>query len=138
MFKNVDGTVGFISGQNSMDSMAGVLTTKGDVSQELKDLISTQIAPVSQDGKYLRFSKGNISGGLSVAECAEELKGCCLGIVTDASGLNNVGYDSKNVSGFKDLILKFKPESGGLEIELEINTADKNENALLTLLKSYK
>lgn len=138
MFKNVDGTIGFISGSNNMEAVSGVVTTKGDVSKELKDLISNQIAPVSQDGKYLRFSKGNVTGSLNVSECADELKGSCLGIVSDASGLNSVGYNENAVSGFKNLVLKFKPESGGLEIELEIKTSDPKENALLTLLKNQK
>ena len=138
MFKNVDGTIGFISGYDNMEAVAGVVTTKGDVSKDLKDLISNQIAPVSQDGKYLRFSKGNVNGSLNVAECADELKGCCLGIVSDASGLNSVGYNENAVPGFKNLVLKFKPESGGLEIELEIKTSDPKENALLTFLKNSK
>lgn len=138
MFKNVDGTVGFISGADNMETISGVVTTKGEVSKELKDLISNQIAPVSQDGKYLRFSKGAVSGALKVAECAEDLKGSCLGIVSDASGLNSVGYNENAVPGFKNLVLKFKPESGGLEIDLEIKTANPNENSLLTLLRNPK
>lgn len=136
MFKNVDGTVGFASGVNSMDEVSGVITTKGDVSKDLKDLISNQVAPVSQDGKFLRFSKGNVTGNLSVSECAEELKGCCLGIVTDTSGLDNVGYGGSAPKGFQSLVFKFKPESGGLEMELEIKTADPKENSLLTLIKN--
>lgn len=138
-FKNIDGTVGVITGSNSMEQLKGVITTKGDVSQSLKDLISNQIAPISMDGKLITFTKGNVSGHLDVAECADELKGSCLGIVLDASGLNSVGYEASSMAaGFKDLVLKFKPESGGLEMELEINTADPKENALLTLLKSAK
>lgn len=138
-FKNVDGTVGFITGANNFDDLKGVITTKGDVSKSLKDLISNQLAPVSQEGKLLTFAKGNVNGHLDVAECAEELKGSCLGIVLDASGLNSVGYDASSMSaGYKSLVLKFKPESGGLEMELEINTADPKENALLTLLKSAR
>ena len=138
-FKNIEGTIGVITGANSMDDLKGVITTKGDVSKSLKDLISNQISPVSQEGKLLTFSKGNVTGHLDVAECAEELKGSCLGIVLDASGLNSVGYDASSMApGFKDLILKFKPESGGLELELEINTIDPKENALLTLLKASK
>ncbi|MCH5242745.1 MAG: hypothetical protein J1F67_10065 [Muribaculaceae bacterium] len=138
-FKNIDGTVGVITGSNSMEELKGVITTKGEVSQTLKDLISTQIAPISLDGKLLTFGKGNVNGHLDVAECADELKGCCLGIVLDASGLNSVGYDASGMAaGFKNFVLKFKPESGGLEMELEINTADPKENALVTLLKSTK
>lgn len=138
-FKNVDGTIGVVTGANGMETLKGVITTKGDVSKSLKDLISNLLAPVSQDGKLLTFSKGDVTGHLDVAECAEELKGCCLGIVVDASGLNNVGYDAPEMAaGFKSLVVKFKPEGGGLEMEFEMNTADPKENALQTFLKDAK
>ena len=138
MFKNVDGTVGFASGVNSNDAVNGVITTKGDVSKDLKDLITNQIAPVSQDGKYLRFSKGNVDGHLKISEAADELKGCCLGIITDASGLNNVGYSEAAPTGMQTIVFKFNPESGGIEMELEIKTSNPKENALLTLIKNTK
>ena len=137
MFKNVDGTIGLVSsGSGIGESIKGVVTTKGEVSKTLKDLISNQIAPVSEDGKYLRFSKGDVKGNLNVSECADELKGSCLGMVFDASGYNSIDYMESAPKAFKSLVLKFKPESGGLELELEINTTEPNENALLTLLRT--
>lgn len=139
MFKNIDGTVGIISGGQGMgESISGVLTTKGTVSQTILDLISGQIAPVSQDGKYLRFNKGDVKGGLNVADCAEDLDDCCLGLVFDATGYNSVGYGTKAPGGFRDLALKFKPESGGLELEINLHTLNTDENALLTFLKDMK
>lgn len=135
LFKNVDGTIGFVSGPANTSNITGVITTKGDVSKELKDFISDQIAPVSLDGKYIRFSKGNVTGDLSVAECADELKGACLGIVTDASGLNSVSYNEYSVPSFRSLVLKFEPEGNGLEIHLNIKTSDPKENALLSLIR---
>ena len=137
-FKNIDGTIGIITGADSMESLRGVITAKGEVSQSLKDLISNQLGPVSLDGKYLYFSKGEVQGDLDVAECAEKLKGSCLGIVLDASGIKSTGYDQNSIPGFKNLVLKFKPEGGGLEIEFEISSTDPNENALLTILKNSK
>lgn len=136
--KNVEGTIGVIASSNGEDeSFNGVITTKGEVSPALRDLISRIFAPVSQDGKFLRFSQGDVKGSLNVEECAEDLKGCCLGLVVDASGLKSTGYGSAP-QGFKNLILKFQPESGGLEMELEIKTTDPKENALLTILKNMK
>lgn len=137
-FKNVDGTVGVIaSGTNEAQSMNGVVTTKGDISQTLRDMISEYMGPVSMDGKLLRFSKGDVKGSLQVKECAEELKGCCLGLVVDASGYGTLGYQEEAPTGFKELIIKLKPESGGLEFDVEANTIDEKENALLTLLRTY-
>lgn len=135
--KNVDGTVGVAASTKvGEESFKGLLTTKGDVSPSLRDLISGMLGPVSQDGKYLMFSKGDVSGNLDVAECAEELKGSCLGMVVDATGLASTGYGSQAPSGFQSLVFKLKPESGGLEMDLEIKTTDPKENALLTIMKS--
>lgn len=138
-FKNVDGTVGIVSGGEGIaESINGVVTTKGEVSKILRDLISQQMAPVRDDGKYLRFSKGDVKGNLDVKECAEELKGSCMGIIFDATGYNSVGYGDAAPNGLKTLCLKFKPESGGLELELELKTTDEKENSLLTLLRDVK
>ena len=137
LLNNVDGTVGLVStGDGIGESVNGVVTTKGDVSKELKDMISTWVSPVSQDGKLLRFSKGDVKGNLDVAECADELKGCAMGLIVDASELNNLGYGISAPAGFKTFVLKMKPESGGIELELELNTTNPKENALLTILKS--
>ena len=135
-FKNIDGTVGIISsGEGVGESIRGLVSTKGEVSKALRDLISQQIAPVSVEGKYLKFEKGDVKGNLDVAECAEELKGCCIGVAVDATGYNSVGYGDSAPSGLKNMFIKLKPESGGLELELEVNTMNDNENALLTVLK---
>lgn len=135
--KNVDGTVGVaVSGEGVDESMNGVITTKGDISPMLRDLISRMIAPVSQDGKYLRFSKGDVKGKLTVEECADELKGCCLGIIVDPSSFQTVTNNSEASVPFRCLSIKFSPESGGLEMEMELKTLDPKENSLLTLLKN--
>lgn len=138
MFNNVDGTVGLISsGEGVGESMCGFITTKGEISPTLRDFISKQIAPISQEGKILKFSKGDVKGHLTVADCAEELKGCNMGIVFDATGLNSVGYGNTAPGSFKSMAIKFSPESGGLEIEVEIKSNDPKENILKTILKSY-
>ncbi|MCH5228601.1 MAG: hypothetical protein J1F12_01230 [Muribaculaceae bacterium] len=138
MFKNIDGTVGVIaSGEGVGESLQGVITTKGDVSQSLRDMISKSLAPISIEGKLLKFSKGDVKGALSVEECADLLKGSCFGIVLDASGLNSVGYaGNPAMGGYKELCFRMSPESGGLEFEFEITLQDSNENSLLRVLKT--
>lgn len=137
MFKNVDGTVGIVASTKvGEESYKGIITTKGDIKPALRDFISGMFGTVSQEGKYLTFSKGEVVGKLNVAECADDLKGSCLGMVVDASGLNSVMSGGNVPSGFSKLVLKFKPESGGLEVDLEVKTADPKENALMTILRS--
>lgn len=134
--KNVNGTVGIVaSGINTETACNGFITTKGDVSRDLKSFISEHVGSVTEDGKLLRFSKGNVSGNLSVAECAEELKGCCMGIVVDNTEVNSIG--AINTAGFKSYVIKLEPESGSLEIEVKAYCANEKENSLLTLLRSY-
>lgn len=137
-FKNIDGTVGIVvSGSGANQSLNGVVTTKGDISQSLKDMVSEYMGPINIDGKFMRFSKGDMQGSLNVAECAESLKGSCLGIVVDASEIGAIADSEQAPAGFKEIVVKFKPEDGGLELDLEIHTIDANENALLTALKAF-
>lgn len=140
--KNVDGTVAVVSSSPDNDgfqSLNGVITTKGDVSMELKDLVSSGIAPIREDGKYLRFSKGVVSGSLNVADCANMIKGSCLGAVIDLRGMeiagNYIPKDASEVS-FHSMALTLMPEGGGLELKLVINGINSKENILLTILKA--
>lgn len=136
-FKNVNGTVGIVSSGDGIDrSLDGVVTLKGDISPVLRDMIAQYMGNVKMDGKLLRFSKGDVQGSLSVAECAEELKGCCLGFVTDASGYNTLGNGGTVPAGLKSVVLKLKPESGSLEIDLEVKSQNEKENILLTMMKN--
>lgn len=138
MFKNVDGTVGIVSSGTRYDqAFSGVVTTKGEVSNDFKNMVSNFAGNISEDGKFLRFSKGNVSGDLSAEECAEELKGCCMGIIygTSNDAFGDVVPDTK---GFKWFLMKLKPESGGIEFKIEAKTVDPKENALICILKNMQ
>ena len=138
MFKNIDGTIGVAASGTGVDeSFSGVITTKGEVSKDLRDMISDNFGSLSMDGKLLRFTRGDVKGALNVEECAEALKGCCLGLVMDGSGYNGIGY-GQAPTGFKDIVVKLEPESGGLELEVTLHTIDPKTNALLTLLQNQK
>lgn len=136
MFKNVDGTVGLVaSGSRYEQSINGAITTKGEVSKTLKDIISEYMGTVTMDGKLLRFTKGDVKGNLPVSECAEELKGSCMGIIygSDSDAFGDV---QPNTEGFKWFSMKMKPESGGIEFEFEAKTLDPNLNSLLAILRA--
>ena len=135
-FKNVDGTVGVVTGSAGVnESLRGVVTTKGEVSTALKDMISTEMGEIGMDGNLLKFSHGDVKGNLTVEECAEALKGCCLGVIVDNEGIKNLGYGWSLPEGFQKLVMKCEPESGSLEFKLEVTTTDNKENALITFLK---
>lgn len=136
MFKNIDGTVGLVScGTRYDQSVNGVITTKGEVSKSLKDMIADYTGSVNEDGKYLRFTKGDVKGNLSVEECAAELKGSCLGIIYGADN-DALGDVQPKTQGFKWFMMKLKPEDGGIEFEFEAKTTDPQQNALICILKN--
>lgn len=136
MFKNIDGTIGIAAGEQlNGETVKGIVTTKGEASSEFRDFMANNIAPVTPDGKYLRFSKGDVSGSLDVEACAEELKGACVGIVLSPAMVNNMEEIFTLNKGFKYIALKLEPESGGIEIEIKMPTIDPKENALLLLLQ---
>lgn len=136
-FKNVDGTVGIVTGGEGIgESVTGLITTKGDLSKVLMDMVSQYMGTISTDNKFMRFSKGDVKGGLSVEECAEELKGCCMGIIVDPAKADDSNFGLKCPQGFRSIALKFKPESGGLQLEVEAKTTDQNQNALEVLLSN--
>lgn len=136
VFQNMDGTVGLTtSGSGIGNSVNGVITTKGELSKTMRDMVSEYMGPISIDGKLVRFTKGDVKGNLQVAECAEELKGCCLGMVWDSESFSNLGYGRMAPKGFSCYVLKFEPESGGLEMKFEAKTKDPSQNALLALFE---
>ena len=136
IFKNIDGTIGIaISGQGTSDAVAGVITTKGDVSQDLRDMISSQIGPVQEQGNLLTFSNSPVSGSLQISELAEMLKGSCIGFAT---GMQFINANSKTAmpSSFKSMAVKLEPEGKGLELKFEVKGTDPKENILYTILKA--
>lgn len=133
--KNIDGTVGLIGSGNFDENMSlsALIDTKGPLSQDLKNFLSEYVGNLSEDGNLVRVKKGNVSGSLNVAEAAEALKGCCMGIVLDQSQLDSFGnIDTK---GFSYIAFKLDPEGGGIEFKVEGVTQNKDEYSLLTILK---
>lgn len=139
ILKNVDGTVAVISSDPATGdyrAINGFVTTKGNATNNLKDLISNMLAPTREEGKMLYFSEGNVSGQLKVKESLELIKGSCLGAVMDLKGLQLVdGSISNYASGLKSLAVSLSPESGGLEFKFILTGDDEKENILLTMMK---
>lgn len=138
--KNVDGTIGALwSNPTSGEyrTVTGVVTTKGEVSQQLKDIISNMVAPVREDGKLLRFSNGLVSGRLNVKESCDKLKGSCLGGVINLQGLKEVnGSLPAEAGSFENLIFTMNPDSGGLTFKFTLTGSDSKENILVSLLRN--
>lgn len=136
--KNIDGTVAFALGEGG-ESMSGVVTTTGEVSRDINNLLSMGGISFSQDGKILRLSRGTTMGGISVDECADNLKGYCFGIVIDMKTLQKTaGGPSSFMTSLSNLTLGLEPKSGSIELKLNVKTVDPKENFLISLIKEIQ
>ena len=141
LLNNIDGTIAVASSSFETQvtpNFTGLITTKGEVSLQLKDLISPFVGSLREDGKYLRFSQGTLSGPLPVKECVNQLKGSCFGLVADLNGLDFNGLGGQNANFFNSLAFTLSPESGSLELKLVLKAIDKKENILVTILRAIR
>ena len=134
--KNINGTVGVITSgaiDINMNSCA-LIETKGDLSQSLKSYLSEYVGNLSVEGNVVRVQKGEVSGNLDVATCAEELKGACMGMVIDQSEIQSLGGIS--TENFSSIIFKMEPKSGSVEFKIDGKTRNPDENAILSVIKA--
>lgn len=132
MLSSLDGTAAVAVGDvdNPQDAISGVVTTDGQPSLDLMSLLS-QFAPTRKDGKLVWLKKGEVAGGLDVAQASDYLKGATLGVVVSADG-NSI--DSKT-NIFKTFAFSLNPDKGGVELRLMIEGKNADENILMSLLK---
>lgn len=134
--KNINGTVGVALAGSETDGKAtldAIVTTKGPVSLDLKSFLTGMIGNVKEEGNYLRITNGEVTGSLSLKECADELDGAYMGAVCSMDFVSDQA--GKKIPSLKNVVVKIEPESNGIELEIELKTIDKKENILLTLIK---
>ncbi len=130
--KTLDGTVAvaFSDDDSFGDNISGVVTTDGAPTLDLMSLIS-RVAPVRKEDNLVRFSKGAVKGEIDVEESADLLKGSTMGVVMDMqSKMVNAGSD------FRTLAISLVPASGGIKVDITVESADDSKNILLSLLSS--
>ena len=143
MMKDVDGTVAiaFSNPEALNQNLSGVVTTKGVPSLPLKQLVSS-VAPVREDNNLLRFSLGQMNGEMEIDKCSELLKGCTFGIVADfpvypISELQKLPFMKNSLDkDFNLYCFRMKPEDGSINFQIIVETAEKKENILKTILTS--
>ena len=135
-FKNIDGTIAVAMSENP-DDINGIITTTGPVSSDVKSLLTQQGRNISEDGKFILFSKGTPSGALSVDAQASLLKDYCMGAVLQPQMITrSAEVNSQVASNFSWLTIGFQPDDGGIELKVELKAVDTNQNILITFLKS--
>ena len=132
--KNADGTFAFALGNdfnNVYENVKGVMTTDGNASIDLKSMLSNW-APISEDGKYIRFSRGTVQGTLDVAKYAEKLKGATIGLALSSDFISEVVRND-----IESMVLKLDPDSGGMKFEFDLYGKENDQNILITLIQLF-
>lgn len=137
--KNIDGTVavGVKFTENGEPILNGVVSTKGKISDPLRNLLAEIRLSPKVEENYLRFSNGSIQGTTPAVELGEMLKGSWIGIAADVNAEGNLLFHGYKVpSDLKNVSLRLMPNNGSLELLFSLTSTDTKQNILLTLLQS--
>lgn len=135
IIRTIDGTVGAAICGSDKNGMAynAVVSTDGKPSVELMNMMS-EFGSVQKDGKILRLSKGTMTGALNVAEEASNMKGATMGVAFGLDGARMQGVEK----ALKSVSLTMTPEGESLRYNISVKGYDKDENILLSVIKSSK
>lgn len=132
ILKPLDGTVAVAAGGDGDlgSTLEGVVTTDGEPSRDFMTMLS-QFGTTRIDGKFVRFSKGAVSGGLDIAKVADSFKGASVGFALNMKAREIMGENSV----MNALYLSGKPDGKSVDLEVTLETSDPSRNSLLTLLE---
>lgn len=125
----LDGTSAFAVSAGG-DNIAGVVSTTGEDTLPLTNLLDQMGLTVTVDGKLLRVRKGETNGHLDIAAEAPLFKKAMFGVVSAVNFQDNPDLSKAAVM--------FIPRDGGLTLNVSVYATDKNANIITTLLKSAK
>lgn len=131
--ESIDGTIGVamnLESGNTSPGISGFVTTDGKGTTELMNFIST-LGPTKKDGKLIRFSNGEVSGSLDVAEAVESLKGATMGLAVGFADVKN-----PKIEWLRVVSVALVPEKGSLVAKVVLKSKDDSSNILLPILKS--
>lgn len=117
----------------SEETMKGVVSTKGEATAALSDLI-TQLADVTvtKDGKLLRFEKGVMSGSLNNNDVAEQFKGAMFAMISSSNHIP--GMELPEMTGNR-FLTTLTPDEGSLRLDAIVFSGNEKENFLLSVIK---
>ncbi len=143
----LDGTSAIAIGTpETMDpSYSAIIATDGKAPLEMMQFLST-FGNTQKEDKIVKLSKGEVNGALEVEKMADRLKGATIGVVShlDADsnddavsmlGMIDRSFESAGAV-FTTLTATLTPESNSLSLNLNAETANKDENSLLALLQA--
>lgn len=135
MFGSIDGTVAAAVSDldNFSDGLSGAVTTDGNPSNDLMQLLS-QFGATRKDGKVVRITNGTPKGSLEMSKAADYFKGAMIGIMINADA-SDLGGPKE---GLKTLAFSLAPEGKGITASIDIEGTDPAENMLVTLIKNNK
>jgi len=128
MISCVDGTCA--AAFSGSGNVRGVLSTTGHGTADLSSMLGEMGLDVSKEAKALRFSKGEVSGQVSAASAADELKGALAGVVY-ADGSKRLPSEA-----ISSVTVTFSPEKGGIEAGIKVTGKDSKKNILLSIIEA--
>ena len=131
--ESVDGTLA-LAYDGTGNNMRGVITTTGQNTGALIQLLESTGLACKIDGKLVTFSKGNLQGNQKVADMAGYLKDAVAGVTTASPEEAPDALKNSFESGAFTLV----PEKGGITMRMLMLSPDKDRNFIITLLNSAK
>jgi len=129
---SIDGTA-VIEGRNGAHDIAGVISTKGEGTAPLSDLLTSALeCTVTKDGRLLRFSRGTVAGRITNEEAADKLKGAIFGLVTTTDGFG----DDPAENPIDNVAVTLTSHESSIRLNAIAEGKEKKENILLSLIKS--
>ncbi len=124
----VDGTLA-VALNGNQEGIKGYVQTNGGNTGDLMSMLSEMGLTPRLEGKTVEFSKGTVTGGMSVEEMGNQLKGATMGCVM-------AGTAAGQPENLDKMVIKLVPEGKSVKLVIEGFVSEGKSNSLVTILKS--
>lgn len=109
------------------DNATGIISTDGNSTTALSELLQQMDFNVTKEGSQLRFAKGDVKGDVTAAEAASDMKGAVAAVVGADADMKE-----KGITGCQILLI---PESSGMRLEVKTVSSTPLLDQLLAGIK---
>ena len=131
LFSCVDGTTAFAATNTPDPSLRGVISTTGENTTDLSDMLNRTGLSVVKEGKQLKLTKGTVTGAIDVATAAERFKDAAAGVIIDGTALRK----DSTASNIKDISIALAPYDGSLRLVVKAFAKSDKDRIILSLFK---
>lgn len=109
------------------DNATGIISTDGNNTTALTELLQQMDFKVNKEGNQLRFAKGEVKGSVTAADAAADMKGAVAAVVGADADMKE-----KGITACQILLI---PESSGMRLEVKTTSTTPLLNLILTGIK---